>query len=215
MAFHRLRCGKNISSKNDSSLKSYRFRDKKFGYQYTTFSAKYEDGTDYVISDCNNDRDFMKDSFFRDVVSRPSCYNCKFKSVKHVSDVTLFDCWHNEELTGTTDYSDGATTIILHTQRATELIDEIKVRAKCTEADLDKAVELDGVCLVYSKLPFAQRKEYFEDLDTLTVEEMNKKYFVKSGNNPIKECIKAFLRKVGLFDWLRNKIAKRRTKNMS
>ena len=79
---------------------------------------------------------------------------------------------------------------------------------------MDKAVELDGVCLVYSKLPFAQRKEYFEDLDTLTVEEMNKKYFVKSGNNPIKECIKAFLRKVGLFDWLRNKIAKRRTKNM-
>lgn len=204
-----------LQSKNDSSLKSYRFRDKKFGYQYTTFSAKYEDGTDYVISDCNNDRDFMKDSFFRDVVSRPSCYNCKFKSVKHVSDVTLFDCWHNEELTGTTDYSDGATTIILHTQRATELIDEIKVRAKCTEADLDKAVELDGVCLVYSKLPFAQRKEYFEDLDTLTVEEMNKKYFVKSGNNPIKECIKAYLRKVGLFDWLRNKIAKRRMKNMS
>lgn len=52
-----------LQSKNDSSLKSYRFRDKKFGYQYTTFSAKYEDGTDYVISDCNNDRDFMKDSF--------------------------------------------------------------------------------------------------------------------------------------------------------
>ena len=68
--------------------------------------------------------------------------------------------------------------------------------------------------MVYSKLPFAQRREYFEDLDKLTVEEMNKKYFGKSGNNPKMECIKTVLKKVGLFDWLRNKIAKRRMKNM-
>lgn len=203
-----------LQQKNDSGLESYRFRDKKFGYQYTTFSAKYKDGTEYVISDCNNDRDFMKDSFFRDVVSRPSCYNCKFKSVNHVSDVTLFDCWHNEELTGTSDYSDGATTIILHTQHAVALIDEIKARAKCAEADLNKAVELDGVCLIYSKLPFAKRKDYFDDLDKLTVDEMNKKYFVKSGKNPVKEFVKTVLRKLGLFDWIRNQIAQKRMKNL-
>lgn len=203
-----------LQQKNDSGLSSYCFRDKKFGYQYTTFSAKYNDGSEYVISDYNDDRDFMKDSFFRDVVLRPSCYNCKFKSVNHVSDVTLFDCWHNEELTGTSDYSGGATTILLHTQHAVELIDEIKARAKFKKVNLNKAVELDGVCLIYSKLPFAQRKNYFEDLDKLTVDEMNKKFFLKSGSNPVKECIKTILRKIGLFDWIRNQIAQKRMKDL-
>ncbi|MCH5298558.1 MAG: Coenzyme F420 hydrogenase/dehydrogenase, beta subunit C-terminal domain [Ruminococcus sp.] len=203
-----------LKEKGESDLISYRFRDKRKGYQYTTFVAKYSDGAEYVISDADNDRDFMKDSFFRDVVSRPSCYDCVFKSVNHISDITLFDCWHNEELTTGKDFVDGATTVILHTDKALGLQNEIEERAKICEVNLEKAVELDGVCLVYSKLPFPKRKEYFQDLDNLTVEQMQKKYFANTGSNPVKEMIKTALRKIGLFDLMRNRIAKHRMKGL-
>lgn len=203
-----------LGKKNTSGLSSYQFRDKRFGYQYTTFVAKYNDGKEYVISDSRKDRDFMKDSFFRDVISRPSCYDCRFKSINHVSDVTLFDCWHNKELTESDDFDEGATTIILHTVRAACLFDEIQKRAKTVQVDINKAVKFDGVCLIYSKLPFARRKEYFEDLDRMDVDSLNEKYFVSSGENHAKEFIKGLLKRLGLFDKIRNQIAKQRMKRI-
>ena len=203
-----------LKTQGDAELLSYRFRDKQMGYQYTTFSARYKDGSEYMISDARDDRDFMKDSFFHEYASRPSCYCCAFKSVKHIADVTLFDCWHHKELTGTNDFESGATTVILHTKEAVQLWTELASQAVSCEISLEQAVDLDGVCLVYSKMPHPRRKEYFDDLDRLSVDEMQEKYFSGIKSNPLKEAVKKLLHQIGLFDFVRNQVAKRRMKKM-
>ena len=31
--------------------------------------------------------------YFKNICSRPSCYQCHFKTINRVSDITIFDCW--------------------------------------------------------------------------------------------------------------------------
>ena len=42
--------------------------------------------------------DPMLKSFFAEISSRPSCYQCHFKSVERCSDFTIYDCWHANNL---------------------------------------------------------------------------------------------------------------------
>jgi coenzyme F420-reducing hydrogenase beta subunit len=104
---------------------NYIFRDKKFGWanqgiegiQFTSGRYKHNKITQAYWT------------FFIDNVSlRPSCYNCKYRSLHRYSDVTIADFWGVEKITGKTDRK-GTSLILVNSDKGIRIISEIKGKA--------------------------------------------------------------------------------------
>lgn len=79
------------SSLADSKVVDYRSRDKYYGYNYSTASIWFDDKSKEYHK--GMEIDMMLRLYFKNICSRPSCYQCHFKTINRVSDITIFDCW--------------------------------------------------------------------------------------------------------------------------
>lgn len=83
------------AEKYGSSIKQISFRNKTYGYHSGTMKILFGNGKAYYGS---ARVDYMLKSFFSEIASRPSCYNCPYKFVNRCSDFTIYDCWHAADL---------------------------------------------------------------------------------------------------------------------
>ena len=78
---------KKMKKSKQENIKNIYFRNKDIGWKL--FSLKIIFDKRIYSNDLNNDL-FMK-GFLQDVYLRPSCYNCKFKKINRISDITVAD----------------------------------------------------------------------------------------------------------------------------
>ncbi|MBN1601395.1 MAG: Coenzyme F420 hydrogenase/dehydrogenase, beta subunit C-terminal domain [Chitinispirillaceae bacterium] len=144
--------------RNKSKVRSVAFRNKTYGYHSSTMRVQFENGK--VYSGSNRVDLFMK-SFFQDVCSRPSCYQCNFKSIQHDSDFTIFDAWHASKLVEDLNDDDkGYTNVLLQSKIGLKIFEEIKPQLHYYPTDIQKAIEIDGV-MVYNSVPKSTNRDTF------------------------------------------------------
>ena len=78
-----------------SEIEDISFRNKTYGYHSGTMRIQFKNGKTYYGS---ARVDPMLRSFFKEISSRPSCYQCYFKNLERCSDFTIYDCWHADQL---------------------------------------------------------------------------------------------------------------------
>ena len=86
---------KEISDNLNSKILDISFRNKKYGWGNFCFMIKTEN------EDINYEKageNIYMQGFLRNLYLRPSCYDCKFKTLKRVSDITLADFWGIEKV---------------------------------------------------------------------------------------------------------------------
>lgn len=71
-----------------SKIKKVTCRKKKYGYHSGALEIEFENAKHYAGS--NRVDNYMK-LFHQDICSRPSCYECNFKTKHRCSDYTVFD----------------------------------------------------------------------------------------------------------------------------
>ena len=103
-----------------------------------------------------------KDAYLRGFLSnmtlRPSCYNCKAKSGRSHSDITLADFWGIERLLPEMDDDCGVSLLMVNTDKGRRAIDWSQIR--CVETDYDNAVACNpSVTTIASLHP--RRKQFF------------------------------------------------------
>ena len=103
-----------------SKLTDFEFRDKnKFSWGEGVERLSFENGK--VIF-----QDYFTGYIF-DYLIRPSCYNCKYTTPYRNSDITLGDFWGSENSTPEfTDRKNGCSLMLLHSERAQFIFNEIK-----------------------------------------------------------------------------------------
>ena len=79
----------------NSKIIDISFRNKKDGWKNYYFRIKTEDGN--ITYEKASDNIYMQ-SFLKDLYLRPSCYDCKFKTLNRASDITLADFWGVEKV---------------------------------------------------------------------------------------------------------------------
>lgn len=126
---------KYLEKKHKGVLKTFYFRDKR--NKDSGHTAAYQiDGKEYVGSLFRN---LFCRSYFKNITIRPSCYNCKFCTTKRNSDFTLGDFWGIEKVRPEFDDGMGTSVLICHTEKAKQVWDEEKDRARwfeCTEQEV-------------------------------------------------------------------------------
>lgn len=109
---------RDCEEREGAQVQSYEFRNKRIlpnGTKYVRSSAiSYANGKENLVTRFNDD--YVNIFYTKSYHYRPSCYPCRFKAPHRVSDITLGDAWHLEELYPEINPMHGVSCIIYNTQ---------------------------------------------------------------------------------------------------
>ena len=191
----------------NSKIKKVYFRKKTYGYHSGTMELVFENDKKYRGS---GRVDYYLKSFYKDISSRPSCYDCSFKTDKHPSDFTIFESWHASTVVpGLKDDNLGYTSVLINTDKGRNLFSKIKDRYEWYSIDKEQAIELDGIMVRNNSTPHPKREEYYKDLDNEELDEHIARYIPISKKDYFIERSKTILYKTNILPILK-RIKRRR-----
>lgn len=183
-----------------------RFRDKYYGYKYSTMSI-IRNGKN--IYHAGAQQDPMLRAFFSDICDRPSCYSCPFKKRYRVSDLTIWDCFSVYDFDKKMDDDKGTTRVLCHTDKGAHFIEEIQPVIHCKEVLPDKLVA--GVKEMFCSVGQNQKRGVFmTDAMYLASEELFQKYFPVSLSIRLKTAGRKVLVVTGLYGVMKHILNKMR-----
>lgn len=143
------------------SIKSINFRSKKCGWE--DFSLEIQDFR------CYKEEGYMA-GFLSNLFLRPSCHNCKFKTLNRNSDFTIADFWGVKEVLP--DFGDdlGISLILAQSDKAIEVLAGLKNQLNIIEVDRDKAIKYNTAA-IESAAKNANRDLFFELFHKVGVEQ--------------------------------------------
>lgn len=163
-------------------------RKKTYGYHSGTLEIRFADGRSYSGS---NRVDYFMKSFHRDICSRPSCYQCSFKTKHRCSDFTVFDSWNPQQVSDQTLIDDdrGFSNVLVHTEKGSLLLKKLENIAVYT-ADPERMFAFTGGMESRSVAKREERRTFFKDLNEYAFEEAVRRYIRVSGVDRIVEWLK-------------------------
>lgn len=184
-------------NKHHSEIREISFRNKTYGYHSGTMKLCFTNGKIYYGS---ARVDYMLKSFFKEISSRPICYQCPFKTLERCSDFTIYDCWHATELVpGLNDDDRGYTNVIVQSNRGKRLLTQIKDQYQIYQTDTEKAVELDGIMVKQSAIPHSKRSEFYINMDDRTMPEQIQKFIPITLKDILIERMKIVFYQLGIY----------------
>lgn len=165
--------------KYNSKITSVNLVDKKTGWHKRSVSINFFDNQKYTVhqyQDC-----FMK-AFTSDIMNRPSCSKCIFKSLNYFSDITLGDFWGIEKIDPSIDDDKGTSLVIVRSDKGKELMSIISEKAIVKEVNYIEAIK--GNPAITSSFPVHKnRSDFMYQLDEKKFSSLVKSYI--SDNNSL------------------------------
>lgn len=201
-------------TKNGKKIKEVRFREKTYGYGSTTMRVIYTDGTEY---DEPFDVDPMLQFYSKEMISRPSCYKCKVKGKHRRSSFTAGDYWYVSGAAPEMDDGTGVSQVLVNDEHAAKEFEKIKKYLEVRELDFDRDSAINGGMMVGSAKPSPRREEMFADLDKLTMDGLQRKYFPSTHKpkNRIKRFLRPVLYKLGVLKIIKKRMRKKQSEQGS
>lgn len=184
-----------VQKEKFDDIKNIRFRDKHYGYKYSTMEITSKNKEAYRAG---SQLDPMLRAFFSDMSDRPCCYDCKFKKRYRVSDMTIWDCFTVHKFDSSLDDDKGTTRMLCHTEKGMKIAEEMKDFSNCKEISADQLVQ--GVNEMFKSVtPNPKRKEFFIDANKMSGKELFNKYYPMSASVKVKTAIRKALLVTGAY----------------
>lgn len=180
-----------LKKMNANKILNINFRDKsKYGYKYSMMTVETDNGT----YSQGIDTDSYLRAFFSDVSVRPSCYNCHFKTMKRVSDLTIWDCFNINEIDKSFDDDKGTTRVLVQSEKGEKLLENLdNVRLK----ELDINIAIKKVKEMTSSVNYnSKRKEFFENIND---DNLFEKYYPTNFKTKINSFARKTLAVTGVY----------------
>ena len=140
--------------------------------------------------------------FLRDYCLRPLCYDCAAKNVKR-ADLTVADFWGINDVAPEMNDGNGTSLILIRSDKGMKAFETISSNLKLKEVTYEEGVRCNPAEYKSCRRP-PQRNTFFNDMETMEFEELEKKYaspikvtFKSRVKRKIKNTIKSALRVIG------------------
>lgn len=143
-------------------------RSKETGWP--TYSVSFEYKTGYKYLQKNNLDPYMR-VFVKNLCLRKSCYECKFKGIERVSDLTLGDYWGIWSQMPEFNDGGGASVLLVHTQKGIALWNDVKDECNYRELSPKLSVAENPSAENVAVLP-KQREEFMKKYETEDFQEL-------------------------------------------
>lgn len=179
-----------------TGISDAKFRDKHFGYNYSTMTLLDERGQERYVQGIDTDQ--MLRAFFSDICDRPSCYECAFKKRYRKSDFTIWDCYPVYAFDAKLDDDKGTSRVLIHSDKGRRIFEEIRERCRVLEVDPDRLT--DGVReMFHSVNGNPRREEFFEDAACMEAESFFNKYFPSSARVRLERTARRVCYRTGVY----------------
>ena len=181
-------------SKAGSKMQRMSFRYKKYSWKTYSVRFEFENHTEYI-------QPFSKDLFMRTFLSdlslRPSCYDCKFKKVNRVSDITLADFWGIGAVLPDMDDNKGISLCILHSKVGRGIFEALSEKMEYKKVNIEDAIRYNPSFIKSASLP-AKRNEFMRDIADENFDVVAKKYIKSKVLLRFKRMIGKIMRKFNI-----------------
>jgi hypothetical protein len=168
-------------------IKKIVFKYKYKGWKKWYFRVDYEKG---YLQRRGHMTKFMH-SYLSYVNIRPSCYECVFKGIQHISDFTISDCWGIAEKDKEINDNFGLSALLLQNERALNIYNDIS--SKITTKLYDATKLMEGNWTAFKCVPKPNiRREFFQEVNQTSGSIALDKYFTPT----IKQWLVYFTQKL-------------------
>ena len=118
------------------AIKDVQFRNKRNGWKSFNFTMEYNKDEQTVSLCSHHQQNHFMRAFLRDMILRPSCYNCQAKSGRSHSDITIADFWGINTEIPEMDDDKGTGLILVNTDKGQVSLDWSKTNHIETTAEI-------------------------------------------------------------------------------
>lgn len=151
------------------------FKNKTYGWNQCSTLIKFENGDSY-IEDRNHDL-FMIGYLRYNLYVRPSCYNCMFKKLPRISDISLGDFWGIGKTRPHLDQNKGTSVLFINSDKGKSFFERIQPNIYYEKCTFEEAVR-GNVCILNSIIRDPRRDNFFIDLRTNSFDKVMEKYLL-------------------------------------
>ena len=163
------------------------FRNKKdFGWR-----SHFE--TLYLKNGLKINSGIFRTLFYSHTILRPSCYECKYKSIVHPGDITIGDYWGIEKAAPEMDDNKGVSLVLVNNIKGERLFNNVKTELICKKTKLQDSMQPP------LEAPFPKpenREQFWDDYNTKSFKYIAKKYGGYGVKNRFKDQIIRFKIKI-------------------
>lgn len=169
----------SLERRYGAKITSVQAKNKDLGWRSLAHKITFSDGRVYL-------REGRKDDFVRGFITahcycRPACYECKYKGVPRVSDITLGDFWGIENVDKAMDDDMGTSAVLLNTQKGIAYFESVKKSIVSKKVALSDVAPGNPALTSSVVLPTINRHQYYEDVDKLPFDVVARKYYPFEG----------------------------------
>ncbi|MDE6098637.1 MAG: Coenzyme F420 hydrogenase/dehydrogenase, beta subunit C-terminal domain [Muribaculaceae bacterium] len=180
----------SLEQKYGAPMLSYHPKNKDYGgWHNFAFKATFENGRTYV-------RNRTKDLFTRCFIgahigSRPCCFECKFKKLPRVADISIGDFWGIENVDPSFDSPMGTSLVMLNNPKGRDFFNSLGSSVNSKSEPLEGAIAGNPHILHNSTPSKIDRNRFYELLDSRGFD-----YTMRKFNNLNDSLITRILRKL-------------------
>lgn len=142
---------------NDKEIINMTFRDKMMGWKESTLRYFFRDGSE--LREKYSESTYIK-GFIQNCFLRPSCYQCHFKGLERMSDLTLGDFWGIENILPDLDDKKGISLVLAHSIKGKKLLNEISEKIFIKNVDIYKSIN-ENPCAITSVAKDIKRERFY------------------------------------------------------
>lgn len=142
----------------DDVVEQVSFRDKTKGW--AKFSMLIKSSKKIYRKDLYHDP-YLR-AFLHNANLRYSCYECRFKTAVHVSDITMADLWGAARLGFSNEDDKGVSLVLVQSDRGAEIFELIKECAEYKMIDSEKAINMNSAALNSVLEPKSREVFYYQ-----------------------------------------------------
>ena len=160
-----------LNNKYNAHAVSVNFKDKRKGWRGKAIAVKFDNGEEYYNSILDDDYCV---SFHSRYNIRPSCFNCKYRSLQRGADITLGDFWAIEKYNETYDDNQGTSFVLVNTEKGDKAINDLDVIIHPMDIDYEEYSTKYNWCMHRNPyaMPEEDRKAFYQDVVSMPFDQM-------------------------------------------
>lgn len=188
----------SLASRYGAKIVAIKDKNKDHGWHSLARKITFDDGQVYYGE---NHVDDYRRGYHMNVYERPSCYDCKFKGIPRMSDITLADFWGLDKIDSAMDKNLGTSLVLVNSKKGEAFFEQIKSKLIINEYTLDQALSGNRFPIMGGSIPYPKgidREEFFKALDKMPFDQCAAMFFPYSeeGKPTPKQKLKIILREL-------------------